>query len=170
MQLLVRAQPPMSMVFYSLTIPAGEHTFIFSYIGFAPDTLKVSMTANLSHTIELQTGSVSVQEVVIKAERKNESVTSTDIGVVKMDIKEMNAIPVLFGEKDIMKSIQLMPGIASAGDGNSGFFVRGGNVDQNLILLDEAPVYNPSHLLGFFSVFNSDAIKDMTMYKSGVPS
>lgn len=156
--------------FYSLTIPAGEHTFIFSYIGFAPDTLKVSMTANLSHTIELQTGSVSVQEVVIKAERKNESVTSTDIGVVKMDIKEMNAIPVLFGEKDIMKSIQLMPGIASAGDGNSGFFVRGGNVDQNLILLDEAPVYNPSHLLGFFSVFNSDAIKDMTMYKSGVPA
>ncbi|MBP9153244.1 MAG: TonB-dependent receptor, partial [Flavobacteriales bacterium] len=156
--------------FYSLTVPAGEHTFIFSYIGFASDTLKVNMMANLSHTIELKTGSVAVQEVVVQAERKNANVTSTDIGVVKMDIKEMNAIPVLFGEKDIMKSIQLMPGIASAGDGNSGFFVRGGNVDQNLILLDEAPVYNPSHLLGFFSVFNSDAIKDMTMYKSGVPA
>ncbi|MGB0369458.1 MAG: carboxypeptidase-like regulatory domain-containing protein, partial [Flavobacteriales bacterium] len=140
--------------FYSLTVPAGQHTFIFSYIGFDPDTLKVDLQANLTHTTELKTGSVSVQEVVIKAERKNENVTSTDIGVVKMDIKEMNAIPVLFGEKDVMKSIQLMPGIASAGEGNSGFFVRGGNVDQNLILLDEAPVYNPSHLLGFFSVFN----------------
>ncbi|MGB0916240.1 MAG: TonB-dependent receptor [Flavobacteriales bacterium] len=156
--------------FYSLTVPAGQHTFIFSYIGFDPDTLKVDLQANLTHTTELKTGSVSVQEVVVKAERKNENVTSTDIGVVKMDIKEMNAIPVLFGEKDVMKSIQLMPGIASAGEGNSGFFVRGGNVDQNLILLDEAPVYNPSHLLGFFSVFNSDAIKDMTMYKSGVPA
>ena len=156
--------------FYSLTVPEGQHTFVFSYIGFAPDTLKLDMKANLEHSIELQTGSVAVQEVVVKAERKNENVTSNDIGVVKMDIKELNAVPVLFGEKDVMKSIQMMPGISSAGEGSSGFTVRGGNVDQNLILLDEAAVYNPSHLLGFFSVFNSDAIKDVTMYKSGVPA
>lgn len=156
--------------FYSLTVPKGQHQFVFSYIGFENDTLNINLQENRTHTIELQTGSVAVQEVVVKADRKNQNVTSTDIGVVKMDIKEMNAIPVLFGEKDVMKSIQLMPGIASAGEGSSGFFVRGGKVDQNLILLDEAPVYNPSHLLGFFSVFNSDAIKDMTMYKSGVPA
>src|SRR5689334_24579253 len=92
------------------------------------------------------------------------------MSVEKIDVHEIRTIPVLFGERDILKTIQLLPGIKSAGDGNSGFYVRGGNVDQNLILLDEAPVYNASHLLGFFSTFNSDAIKDMTVYKGGMPA
>src|SRR6202000_3208157 len=85
-------------------------------------------------------------------------------------VNEMKNIPVLFGEKDVLKTIQLLPGVQSAGDGNSGFYVRGGGTDQNLILLDEATVYNPSHLLGFFSTFNSDAIKDVTLYKGAMPS
>lgn len=156
--------------FYSLTLPAGPHTLIFSYIGFNNDTLAIDLTINQTHNLELGQSTISVDEVVVKAERANKHVTSTDIGVVKMDIKELNAVPVLFGEKDIMKAIQLMPGISSGGEGGGGFYVRGGNLDQNLILLDEATVYNPSHLLGFFSVFNSDAIKDVTMYKSGVPA
>ena len=156
--------------FYSLTLPKGKQTVIYSYIGFKPDTVEFDLTKNITNNIELSTASVDVQEVVVQAKRENENITNTDIGVVKMDIKELNEVPVLFGEKDVLKSIQLMPGISSAGEGNSGFFVRGGNVDQNLILLDEAPVYNPSHLLGFFSVFNSDAIKDVAMYKSGVPA
>src|ERR1019366_8181980 len=84
--------------------------------------------------------------------------------------KDIENIPVFFGEKDIMKTLQLLPGIKSAGEGNSGFYVRGGGADQNLILLDEAPVYNASHLLGFFSTFNSDAIKDITLYKGGMPA
>jgi hypothetical protein len=156
--------------FYSLTLPKGDRTLLYSYIGFKPDTFKIDLKENLSRTLELVVSSVDIKEVVVKAERNSSSVTSTDIGVIKMDIKELNAVPVLFGEKDIMKSIQLMPGVSSAGEGNSGFYVRGGNADQNLILLDEATVYNPSHLLGFFSVFNSDAIKDVTLYKSGVPA
>ena len=92
------------------------------------------------------------------------------MGVSKIDIKEIESIPVLFGERDVMKTMQLMPGVKTAGEGNSGFYVRGGSLDQNLVLLDEAPVYNPSHLLGFFSVFNSDALKDVTLYKGGMPA
>jgi hypothetical protein len=92
------------------------------------------------------------------------------MGVQKHNVKEINSVPVLFGERDILKTLQLLPGIKSAGEGNSGFYVRGGSTDQNLILLDEAPVYNASHLLGFFSTFNSDAIKDVTVYKGGMPA
>src|SRR5436189_4230593 len=88
----------------------------------------------------------------------------------KIEMKEINKIPVLMGEKDVLKTMQLIPGIKSAGEGNTGFYVRGGGADQNLILLDEAPVYNASHLLGFFSVFNSDAIKNVTIYKGGMPA
>ena len=88
----------------------------------------------------------------------------------KINIREVRNIPVLFGERDILKTIQLLPGVKSAGEGNSGFYVRGGAADQNLILLDEAPVYNASHLLGFFSTFNSDAIKNVTLYKGAMPS
>lgn len=156
--------------FYSLTLPAGKHKIVYSYIGFSSDTIEFDLQKSQTYNLELKTGTFDVKEVVVKAERNNENITNTDIGVVKMDIKELNDIPVLFGERDILKSMQLMPGISSAGEGSAGFFVRGGNIDQNLILLDEAPVYNPSHLLGFFSVFNSDAIKDVAMYKSGIPA
>ena len=111
-----------------------------------------------------------IEEMSVSAEKENDNITSSGMNVTKFDPKSIETIPVLFGEKDIMKTLQLTPGVKTAGEGNAGFFVRGGGADQNLILLDEAPVYNASHLLGFFSVFNSDAIKDVSMYKSGIPA
>src|SRR6267154_5102570 len=111
-----------------------------------------------------------LQEVVVSASRKDNNITKTLPGVQRLNMDDIKDLPVLLGEKDVLKTIQLLPGIKSAGDGKSGFFVRGGGSDQNLILLDEATVYNASHLLGFFSVFNSDAIKDVTLYKGGMPA
>jgi hypothetical protein len=111
-----------------------------------------------------------MEEVVVTGVKKDENVTQAQMGMEKLEIKEINKIPVLMGEKDILKTIQLLPGVKSAGEGNAGFYVRGGGLDQNLILLDEAPVYNASHLLGFFSTFNSDAVKDLTLYKGSSPA
>src|SRR5690606_26115697 len=102
--------------------------------------------------------------------KENENITSSGMAVTTFDPKDIETIPVIFGEKDIMKTLQLTPGVKTAGEGNAGFYVRGGAADQNLVLLDEAPVYNASHLLGFSSVFNSDAIKDVSLYKSGIPA
>ena len=104
-------------------------------------------------------------EVVVVDKKADENVKSTEMGTSDIVPKEIDKVPVIFGEKDILKTIQLLPGVSSAGEGNSGFIVRGGSTDQNLIILDEAPVYNASHLLGFFSVFNSDAIKNAKIIK-----
>lgn len=112
----------------------------------------------------------SLKEVVVRTNTSKDRMSSPQMGVEKLSIADIKAIPVLFGEKDVLKTLQLLPGVKSAGDGASGFYVRGGAADQNLVLLDGAPIYNPSHLLGFFSVFNSDAIKDVTMYKGGMPA
>ncbi len=156
--------------FYSITIPAGIYTVRISYIGYVSKEEVVDFNSNHVLNLELSLQSTKLEEVVITGERADENVRSAEMSIVKMDVKELETIPVLFGEKDILKSIQLMPGVSSAGEGSTGFYVRGGNTDQNLILLDEAPVYNASHLLGFFSVFNSDALKDMRLYKSGIPA
>jgi hypothetical protein len=156
--------------FYSISAAPGNYTLIISFAGYEPDTLKIALTKNILLPVELNTGSDQLAEVVVSAQKKNENVTRPLMGVQKLTTREIQNVPVLFGEKDVLKTIQLLPGIQSAGDGNSGFFVRGGGADQNLILLDEATVYNPSHLLGFFSTFNSDAIKDITVYKGGMPA
>ncbi|MEO8085205.1 MAG: TonB-dependent receptor [Bacteroidota bacterium] len=156
--------------FYSLTLPSGKYNFIYSFLGFTQQDLSIELTQYKIVNISLSENSTQLTEVVVIAERKDINVTRTQMGVEKLDTKEISKIPVLFGEKDILKTIQLLPGIKSAGEGNSGFYVRGGGADQNLILLDEAPVYNASHLLGFFSTFNSDAIKDLTLYKGGMPA
>ncbi|MEZ5084291.1 MAG: TonB-dependent receptor [Bacteroidales bacterium] len=156
--------------FYSLTIPEGQYTIKISYVGYEAETRKVDFTSNQTINFELTLSASTLKEVVITGEQEDINVKSAEMGIVKMDIKDLETIPVLFGEKDILKSIQLMPGVSGAGEGSTGFYVRGGNTDQNLILLDEAPVYNASHLLGFFSVFNSDALKDMKLYKSGIPA
>jgi len=124
----------------------------------------------MTKKIKLQTKKSQLKKVVIKTKKDNDQIISTEMGVEKLDMKMINKIPVLFGERDILKTIQLLPGVKSAGEGNSGFYVRGGSADQNLVLLDEAPVYNASHLLGFFSVFNSDAIKDVKLYKGTAPA
>lgn len=156
--------------FYSLTLPEGDYTFIASSLGFANKELNISLKKDVKQDITLGTEGKELQEVQVTARAKDENVRSAQMGVEKLNMKEVNMIPVLFGERDLLKAVQYLPGVKSAGEGNSGFFVRGGSADQNLILLDEALVYNPSHLLGFFSTFNSDAIKDATLYKGNMPA
>jgi hypothetical protein len=155
--------------FYSISAVTGNYTLVVSFAGYASDTLVIPLRRDTVVPVELIVGSEQLQEVTITA-LKNNNVTKPLMGVQKLSVTEIKDLPVLFGEKDILKTIQLLPGVQSAGDGSSGFYVRGGSIDQNLILLDEATVYNPSHLLGFFSTFNSDAIKDVTLYKGAIPA
>lgn len=156
--------------FYSITVPEGNYTLSAQFIGYETESVIIDLKQNTKQNFTLTEKVNELGEVVITAEKKDENLTKTQMGVEKMDIKTIEKIPVIFGEKDVLKTIQLTPGVKSAGESNSGFYVRGGNSDQNLILLDEATVYNASHLLGFFSVFNSDAIKDITLYKGTQPS
>ncbi len=156
--------------FYSITIPSGIYHLRFSFVGYQLVEKEINLTANSMLNIELKTVETNLDEVVIKGDADDANVRSSSMGVVKMDVKKINKIPILFGEQDVLKTLTLMPGISSGGEGKGGFFVRGGNTDQNLILLDEAPVYNASHLFGFFSVFNSDALKDIQLYKEGIPA
>lgn len=155
--------------FYSISAIPGVYTMVVSFAGYGNDTVAVYLRKDTSISIGLENTAKQLQEAIVTAGRNN-NVTKPLMGVQKLSINEIKDLPVLFGEKDILKTLQLLPGVQSAGDGNSGFFVRGGNTDQNLILLDEATVYNPSHLLGFFSTFNSDAIKDVTLYKGAMPA
>ena len=154
--------------FYSITAPENDYYLLATFSGHSNDTIKISLTKDITRDIELQSNAKQLQEVVISANRND--ITKTLPGMQKISIHEISNVPVIFGEKDILKTIQLLPGIKSGGEGTSGFFVRGGAADQNLILLDEATVYNASHLLGFFSTFNSDAIKDVTVYKGDMPA
>jgi len=156
--------------FYSLNAAAGKYTIVVSFAGFRNDTLEVSLDKDVVIAVNLSPAEAEMQEVVVSANRNNANVTKPLMGVQKLSVNEIKDVPVIFGEKDILKTIQLLPGVQSGGDGSSGFYVRGGSVDQNLILLDEATVYNPTHLLGFFSTFNSDAIKDVTLYKGAIPA
>ena len=156
--------------FFSLTEPESDLTLVISFVGYQTITQPIRLNANANINILMYSGS-SLKEVTISSNnRKNENVESPQMGVARLDMNQINNVPVLFGEKDVLKTIQLLPGVKSTGDGNTGFYVRGGNSDQNLILLDEAVVYNASHLFGFFSTFNSDAIKDVSLYKGGMPA
>ena len=156
--------------FFSLTLPEGKYNIVFSYIGFQTVKNEIILDRNLFQNISLSPRETKINEITVVGRPKTDFVRQNEIGAVRLNMKELSVIPVMFGEQDILKSIQLMPGISPVGEGNSGFYVRGGNPDQNLILLDDAPVFNPSHLLGFFSVFNSDAISDVQLYKGGVPA
>lgn len=156
--------------FYSVTVEKGEYTVEVSAVGLQTASQKIIADRNLQLNVSLEDMVRDLGEVIVSSNSRNRSLSSPQMGVEKLSTKEIKYIPVLLGERDILKVVQLLPGVKSAGDGNSGFYVRGGAADQNLILLDEAPVYNASHLLGFFSTFNSDAIKDMTMYKAGMPA
>jgi hypothetical protein len=151
--------------FYSLTIPAGEYNFRFTYIGYETKWVKMSVDKDTRLNVELPQRGYETKEVVIKDTRKDENVKSTDMGMVKLGMEQVKALPVVFGETDILKALQLTPGVKSGGEGQSGIYVRGGGPDQNLLLLDEAVVYNPGHLFGFFSVFNPDAVKDISLTK-----
>lgn len=154
--------------FYSITVSDSNITLLASFVGYKQAAIALSAISNIQQDISLPSVSV-LAEVTVKASNNN-NLSNAQMGMEKIGISEIKAIPVLFGEKDVLKTLQLLPGVKSAGDGSSGFYVRGGGADQNLILLDEAIVYNPSHLLGFFSTFNSDAIKDVTLYKCAMPA
>ncbi|TAL80732.1 MAG: TonB-dependent receptor [Bacteroidetes bacterium] len=156
--------------FYSITIPEGSYNVNAQFIGYEPKSLLLALSQNIKQDFSLNEKVSELKEVFITAEKKNKNITKIQMGTEKINVKEIKSIPVIFGEKDIFKTIQLLPGVKAAGEGNSGFYVRGGAADQNLILFDEATVYNGSHLLGFFSVFNSDAIKDVTLYKGSQPA
>ncbi|MFC6996572.1 TonB-dependent receptor [Rufibacter roseus] len=157
--------------FFSLTLAQGTYTVVVSYLGYATYSQTIQLTSAQKLNIELQEDHTKLQEVVItNTEKKDENVRSMAMSTMKMQVTELKKMPALMGEVDVIKAIQMTPGVQTAGEGTSGFYVRGGGVDQNLILLDEAPVYNASHLMGFFSVFNADAIKDVQLYKGGIPA
>jgi hypothetical protein len=154
--------------YFSISLPEGKYNFVFQYLSYKRKIIEVALKSNISMKVEMTLQSLALTEVVISGERTNHTIVSNEV-ISKLNVKDVQNIPVIFGESDILKTIQLLPGIKSAGEGNSGFYVRGGGADQNLILLDEATIYNASHLLGFFSTFNSDAIKDISVYKGGFP-
>lgn len=155
--------------FFSLTLDKGTYTLLIDFIGYTQVERVLVLDKNQKLDVPIGETAKELDAVVISARKADENIRTAQMGVERIDIKDVANIPVLFGEKDILKTIQLLPGVKSAGEGQSGFFVRGGAVDQNLILLDEAPVYNANHLLGFFSTFNSDAIKDATLLKGNAP-
>jgi hypothetical protein len=171
---LIKELPDVGIVsneygFYSLTIPAGTYHLKTSFVGYIDMVKEVNLDKDIKMDVLLNSGA-QLQEVVVTAKKEDDNVKNAQMGTEKLDMLEIAKIPVIFGEKDVLKTIQLLPGVKSAGEGNSGFYVRGGASDQNLILLDEAPVYNASHLLGFFSTFNSDAVKDATLIKGNSPA
>jgi hypothetical protein len=157
--------------FFSITMPVDTYRIVCSYLGYQSQTIVVNLTEDRSLNIDMVQG-VAMKEVIVSAaeEEEDENVTSTSMGKVALPIEQVKVLPALLGEVDVLKTIQLLPGVSSAGEGSSGFYVRGGGADQNLVLLDEAVVYNSGHFLGFFSVFNSDAIKNTTLIKGGIPA
>ena len=156
--------------FYSISLDPGTYEIEFSYLGFETQKKSVELTENQTLTIEFGEEGIELDIVVVTSEAEDKNVTNTEMSVNKLNMKTINKLPALLGEVDVIRSIQLLPGVTSVGEGATGFNVRGGGVDQNLVLLDEAPVYNSSHLFGFFSVFNPDAVKDVKLYKGGIPA
>ena len=157
--------------FYSITAPKGDYTLIISYVGYK--TLKKTITLNKNEKLnfELSESTTELDAVLITAEESEQlNIRSPQMSVSKVNVETIKKMPVVLGEVDLIKSIQLLPGVTSGAEGTGGFNVRGGAADQNLVLLDEAIIYNTSHLFGFFSVFNADAIKDVKLYKGGIPS
>ena len=156
--------------FYSLTLPEGQYTVLYSYIGFKTKEQIITLDKNTELNVELEDEFTDLEEVVVTSERQDVNVVGIQMSKNELNVEQVKKLPALFGEPDIIKTVQMMPGVISAGEGTSSFFVRGGSADQNLILIDEAPVYDPSHLFGLFSVFNADVIKDSELYKGGIPA
>lgn len=156
--------------FYSMSLPAGTYHLVFAYLGYQTYKTEVNLSENKVINVEMKPSSESIDEITVTSERKDANVMEAQMGVEKLKGKTIKNVPVLMGETDLVKVIQLLPGVSPTSEGSSGFSVRGGNPDQNLILLDEANVYNAGHLMGFFSVFNNDAIKDVKLYKGDIPA
>ena len=156
--------------FYSVTAPKGQYLLQILYMGYKTITDTIDLQSNQTRNYELMPEAVMTDEVVVTGQAADHNVTSAQVGRMEMKIETIKALPALFGEVDVLKSIQLLPGIQSGGEGNTGFYVRGGGPDQNLVLLDECTIYNAGHLFGFFSVFNADAVKNVEITKSGMPA
>ena len=156
--------------FYSLSLPAGSYTLEYSYLGFSTSTTSLTLSGNIKKDIELEEEAETLTEVVVKSEAANRNVSNVEMSTNKLSMETIKKMPSLLGEVEIIRSIQLLPGVTTVGEGASGFNVRGGSIDQNLSLLDEAPIFNVSHLFGFFSVFNPDAVKDVKLYKGSIPA
>jgi outer membrane cobalamin receptor len=155
--------------FYSLTLSANQHEISFSFIGYKTQTVSCDMTSSQTLNVQLEPAVVEFDEVTVIGNR-SEHTKGTDLGRESVEVEQIKALPALLGEVDVLKVLQFLPGVSSAGEGNSGFYVRGGGPDQNLILLDDATIYNASHLFGFFSVFNADAIKHIDLIKGAMPA
>ena len=155
--------------FYSLTLPKGEYELAVSFVGFENISEKIQLNENLKRNYNLQEITAQLEEVVITESNKSK-IRKPEMSVNRMSISQIKQMPAVLGEVDVIKSILFLPGVTNAGEGQSGFNVRGGGADQNLILLDEATIFNSSHVFGFFSVFNPDAIKDLKLYKGGIPA
>jgi hypothetical protein len=153
---------------FSITLPKGSYTLVAESFDFLSDTLRVLLDSDRMLTIKLEPIEI-ITEVIVTADR-NSNVNSTRIGQIELNIDEIKKLPAFMGEVDVIKTIQLLPGVSSVSEGGQGFYVRGGGPDQNLVLVDEALVYNPSHLFGFFSVFNADAVKSVNLIKGGMPA
>ena len=156
--------------FYSISVAAGNYSVNFSFIGYKTQSPSINLTTSKQFNVMLEEETKQIDEVVVTGEKKNRNVENLQMSMEKVQVKMVKKLPSFMGEVDIIKSITLLPGIQNGGEGSSGLYVRGGGPDENLMILDEAPVYNASHLLGFFSVFNSDAINDVQVYKGGIPA
>ena len=156
--------------FYSITLPKGKYRIVYSYIGYTDIELEITLNENISQNIELEEQIRAIEEVVVTAQGQNQNITSSKMSVQKLDASVIEKVPVLFGEADVIKTLRLLPGVVGTGEMSSNLSVRGGGRDQNLLQLDEATVYNASHLLGIFSVFNNDAIKNVELYKGIMPA
>ena len=156
--------------FYSITLPKGNYTVRYTYIGFQDIVEQINLTENIRKNVSLKETDYQLDEIIVSENIEKPNIEKPEMSVNKISVNTIKKLPVVLGETDILKSILTLPGVTNAGEGQSGFNVRGGAADQNLILLDEATIYNSSHLFGFFSVFNADAIKDLKLYKGGVPA
>lgn len=156
--------------FYSLTLPAGNYRLVVSYVGYNSYLLEQNLTGNQTINIQLKQTANELQEVIVKAEAENRNVTTNQMSVARLEPKLVKELPAVLGEPDVIRSLQLLPGVTTVADGAAGFNVRGGSVDQNLILLDEGTLYNSSHLFGLFSVANPDAVKSVDLFKGGIPA
>jgi hypothetical protein len=156
--------------FYSITLPSGNYSLTYYFTGYSPINKIIQLQKDIIINLSLAPEEIQMEEVTISGEKSDKNIQGSQMGTVNMDMEQIKSLPQFMGEVDVMKTVQLIPGVKSAGDGQTGFYVRGGGPDQNLVLLDEAVVYNASHLMGFFSVFNGDAIKNLTLIKGGMPA
>ena len=156
--------------FFSITVPKGVYNVIGSFIGYSNKEFMLKFEGNQTINIELLPKNFIVESVTVVGRKRENNVKNAQMGKVELSMETAKALPAFLGEVDILKTLQLMPGVRNAGEGNAGFYVRGGGPDQNLILLDDAVVYNTGHLFGFFSIFNSDAIKNVSLIKGGMPA